>query len=77
MAQGFDKGIGVPQNGEMAISLYKQAAEKGSPEAAYRLGVCYRDGEYVQQDKEAALTYFRQAAESKYKDSEEQIAKLQ
>lgn len=77
MAQGFDKGIGVPQNGEMAISVYKQAAEKGSPEAAYRLGVCYRDGEYVQQDKEAALTYFRQAAESKYKDSEEQIAKLQ
>ena len=77
MAQGFDKGIGVPKNGEMAISLYKQAAEKGSPEAAYRLGVCYRDGEYVAQDKDAALTYFRQAAETKYKDSDEQIAKLQ
>ena len=47
-----------------------------SPEAAYRLAVCYRDGEYVPQDNAAALTYFRQAAESKYKDSDEQIAKL-
>ena len=77
MAQGFDRGIGVPRNGEMAISLYRQAAEKGSPEAAYRLGVCYRDGEYVPQDRDAALAYFRQAAESKYKDSDEQVAKLQ
>ena len=77
MAQGFDKGIGVPKNGEMAISLYKQAAEKGSVESAYRLAEFYRDGKYVGQDLQKALEYFRQAAEARYKDAAQQVAELE
>ena len=69
MAQGFEKGVCVPQNSDMAVSLYTQAAKKGSMESAYRLAEFYRDGKFVAKDIKTALTYFRQAAEALYKDA--------
>ncbi len=76
-ARAFEMGVGVPQNADMAVSLYTQAAEKGSAEAAYWLATCYRDGKYVTQDLKKALGYFRQAAQTLYKDSARQVVELE
>ena len=46
-----------------AMNRYNQAAEKGDPEAQYKLGLRYYDGNGVRRDYAEAVKWFTQAAE--------------
>ena len=46
-----------------AVKWYHKAAESGDPQAQYRLGLCYYNGEGVQKDKTEAVKWYRKAAE--------------
>lgn len=45
LAYCHQKGIGVPENAEKALRLYKKAAEAGNPGAYFRVGSMYYYGE--------------------------------
>ena len=46
-----------------AIQSLRDAAEKGEPEAQYKLGVCYANGDGVEKDLKQAAYWWRKAAE--------------
>lgn len=46
-----------------AIAFFKRASDAGSADAAYSLGVLYRQGRGVGRDDSEALTWFRKAAD--------------
>lgn len=50
-------------NYEEAFELYRRAAEEGSKEAQYNLGVCYSKGIGVTPDKAESVKWYRKAAE--------------
>lgn len=52
------------------IAQLRQAAEKGDPAAAFRLGVSYRDGAGVPQDFAQAFVWFRRAANQDHPDAQ-------
>lgn len=51
------------RNFEKAIVIWKEAAGRGVPEAAYRLGVVYRSGTGVEKDIREAAKWFDAAAQ--------------
>jgi len=48
---------------ERAVAIWREAAARGNPEAAYRLGVAYRSGLGVAKDNEEATKWFKLGAE--------------
>ena len=52
-----------------AAELFTAAAELGSVDALYRLGVSYQRGDGVEQDKEKAAEFYKKAAMQGYADS--------
>ena len=63
LALMYEKGAGVPQDPDKAFKWYTLAAEQGSPEAMFKLGVYYYDGSGgAAKDAEIALTWFGDAA---------------
>ncbi|MFH1805512.1 MAG: tetratricopeptide repeat protein [Pseudomonadota bacterium] len=59
----YAKGLGVPENTEIAAEWFREAAEKGSAAALYNLGVCYLNGWGVQQDAARAVDLLQQACD--------------
>lgn len=57
------RGEGVPVNLSLAADCFRKAAELGSPEGQYYMGVCFHSGEGVPQNFRKAAEYFLQAAE--------------
>lgn len=47
----------------ISADKYREAAEQGDAEAQYNLGLCYYNGEGVQQDYTQAVHWWRKAAE--------------
>ena len=63
LALMYEKGAGVPQDSFKAFKWYNLAAEQGSPEAMFKLGVYYYDGiGGADKDTEQALSWFGEAA---------------
>ncbi|MGA3265468.1 MAG: tetratricopeptide repeat protein [Verrucomicrobiota bacterium] len=62
VAEAYDKGLGVAQDSLEAIKWYTKAAEDGSAEAQWRLGLKYDLGEGVGVDKQMALQWYLKAA---------------
>lgn len=58
LGQMYDKGLGVPQNFQKAISWYKRAAKQKDPAAQYHLGLKYANGHGVQEDQFKAYIWF-------------------
>ncbi|MBP3556324.1 MAG: sel1 repeat family protein [Thermoguttaceae bacterium] len=58
----YRDGIGVEQDSNRAVELYRQAAESGDAEAMRELGDCYRYGIGVEQDLEKAFAWYRKYA---------------
>jgi TPR repeat protein len=54
----YDKGLGVPQDYEKAISWYQKAAESKDPAAQYHLGLKYANGHGVQENQTQAYIWF-------------------
>ncbi len=51
-------------NKDKAIKFIKYAAQHGNSDAAVQLGICYETGNGVVKDRQIALAYYRQAANS-------------
>ena len=58
----MNKGLGVNKDPAMALSLFSEAAKRGSPEGMYRVGLAYFDGLGVQKDLTTACQWFIRAA---------------
>jgi predicted aspartyl protease len=56
-------GQGVRQDYALALSLYKQAAEIGSPEALFRIGVLFANGRGVARSSSEAMRWYTRSAE--------------
>jgi S1-C subfamily serine protease len=56
-------GHGVPRDYVLAMSLYKKAAELGSPEALFRIGALFAAGRGVAKNQNEAMQYYVRAAE--------------
>ena len=54
---------------DKAFEWYLKAAENGSTEAQFNVGVCYLNGHGVEKNSEKAIHYFTQAAENEDKDA--------
>ena len=59
----YNKGEGVPPDGQEAVRWLQLAAEQGNANAQNKLGVMYANGEGVSQDYQEAGRWFRLAAE--------------
>ena len=55
-------GLGLQKDVRKAVELWTEAAELGSAEALYDLGVAYYSGSGVQQDKARAFQFYTKAA---------------
>lgn len=55
-------GLGVAQDDEQAVRLYREPAERGNPQAQYELGYMYATGRGVAQDDIQAVHWYRKAA---------------
>ena len=62
------------QNYGTAFALFRQAADQGSAEAQYRLGLMYRNGEGVAADTAAARQWLRRAADQGHPEAEQTLA---
>jgi len=56
-------GFGVRRDYALALSLYKQAAEIGSPEALFRIGLLFANGQGVPRSPSDAARWYTRAAE--------------
>lgn len=56
-------GRGVRRDYALALSLYKQAAEIGSPEALFRIGALFANGQGVPRNYAEAMRWYNRAAE--------------
>ena len=61
----FEEGVAAGKAGdhEKELDLYRQAAELGSPTAAFNCGVMYATGEGTPKDETKASEWYRRAAE--------------
>lgn len=62
LGQAYADGNGVPQNFDLALKWYHQAADQGHADAENAIGIMYRTGSGVDESKEEALSWYRQAA---------------
>ena len=66
LAYAYQSGIGVPQDGALALQWMRRAADGGLPEAAYALSQYYARGRFVEKDQQAAFDWALKAAEGGY-----------
>jgi len=59
--QFYQEQAGVPINRKMTVEEFEQAAEQGSAEAEYQLGLLYLKGEMVMQDNLKAFAWIKKA----------------
>lgn len=57
-------GEGKPQDYYKAFSLYREAAEAGSPEGIFGLAICYLEGHGTDKNYPAAVEWLTQAVEN-------------
>ena len=71
-------GIGMIYDGQKnyvkEVEWFKKSAEEGYDWGMYNLGMCYRNGEGVQEDQEQAIAWFQKAYEL-HGDAEEDAKK--
>jgi hypothetical protein len=61
LGYNYWKGIGVEQDVEKAVTLYRKAARKKNEHAALNLALCYRNGEGVEKNLKESIRWFRLA----------------
>ncbi|KAG2192907.1 hypothetical protein INT47_011149 [Mucor saturninus] len=62
MARGYYHGLGVKENFEKALHLFKISAAQGQPEAQCHLGNIYASGKGVPEDHSLAFSLFEKSA---------------
>ena len=66
LARMYEKGVGVEQNIQEAITWYERAGEQGHSKALYRLGYYFLLGKGVEKNLDKAFNYMQQAAQLGY-----------
>lgn len=74
--QKFYSGDGAEQNYDMALSLFRKAAEKGHAKAQYFYGSMYFYGNGVGQNYAVALKWFRQSALQEDADAQNMLGQM-
>jgi hypothetical protein len=69
MGELHDEGKGVTKDYLKALEWYQKAADRGSPEALFKLGQMYYEGTGVAKDLKKALDFTQKAADQGYKDA--------
>ena len=69
----YDYGIGIKQDKEKAVDLYRRAAEMGEVSAQYCLGISYQEGNGVNIDEKEAARWFKEAAENGDASAQEEL----
>lgn len=54
----YEQGIGCKADTKLYVECLKKSCAKGNNEACYTLATLYKDGKYVQENKELAISYF-------------------
>lgn len=62
LGQMYQEGVGVAQNIEEAINLYRLAAAQKDLRAQYTLGIMYLEGRDIEADPEVGLSWLNDAA---------------
>ena len=57
------RGLGTPRNDERAFDCFRNAAEKGHPEAINNIGWFFREGRIVKKDLELSTKWFKKSAD--------------
>jgi TPR repeat protein len=77
LAQLFEKGLGVEQDLDRALALYKQSAEQGFADALNDLGFIYfQGGLNITRDPLVGLDYFQKAADQRHPQAMYNVAAL-
>jgi WD40 repeat protein len=76
LADAYEKGLGVPEDGAAALALYRQAAEGGCVVAYSNIGRCYWDGIGIPVERPEALRWFEHGAEAGDPFSHRRLAEL-
>lgn len=71
----FHDGIGVKKNFKKALKHYRLAS-KEDPYAQYCLGLCYRDGDGVQENRRLAFFWLKKAAANGERDAVKALKKF-
>lgn len=58
----YEQGLGVPQNAEKSVALYREAADKGYSYAQYNLAVSYDTGVGIPINYREAVRWYKRAA---------------
>jgi TPR repeat protein len=66
LAELYQKGEGTAVNQARAVELLRAAADQGSAQARYQVGLAYLRGEGVTRDSAQAAAYLEQAAEQNH-----------
>ena len=72
----YQRGLGVSRNHNEAVRWFRKAAEQGSPEGQYNLGLMYRQGLGVQKNEREAEKWLRLAAAQGYAPAQSQAGGL-
>jgi len=73
----YSGGLGLQKDVRQAVELYTEAAELGSVEALFNLGVLYYSGDGVQEDKVKAVQLWSKAAKQGQLESRYQLGELE
>ncbi len=65
----FRGEYGLTEDMKEGIRLWEIAADQDNPVACHNLGVCYKEGDGVEQDSTRAIDYFTRAMELGYTDA--------
>lgn len=77
LAQLLEKGLGVPQDLDRALELYKQSADQGFADALNDLGFIYfQGGLNITRDPVLGLDYFQAAADQRHPQAMYNVAAL-
>lgn len=66
LGEFYLKGIGVEQDIEKGISLYKEAANHKDNDAIYQLARFYEEGKYVEKDIQTSKNYYEKLKYTDY-----------
>lgn len=74
----YQEGLEAYDNSdyETAFSYFRQAAEQGHTNAEYEVGMCYLDGDGVNEDEYEAAKWFRKAALKGHAEAQFELAEL-
>ena len=77
MADSYLQGKGTEENVREAMILFKKCAGRGNVYAMLQVARLYEEGNYIPQDIEKALKYYKMVPAEEVSDIQEKIKELE